>query len=131
VQWVQDPNQSNVYNLNTVIRYARKHFRNRKKEYLEAKIEELETNSKIKKNRDFYRSIIDFKNDYQPITNTAKDENGDLITYSRSILIDGGTISLSYSIYFQLMMLDRQKYIRQNHWCLSRVLLRLRWLSKR
>ena len=30
--------------------------------------------------------IIDFKNDYQLRTNTAKDENGDLITDSRSIL---------------------------------------------
>ena len=48
MQWVQDPSQSNVENLNNVIRDASRHFRNKKKEYLKAKIEELETNSKIK-----------------------------------------------------------------------------------
>jgi len=33
-----------------------------KKEYLKAKIEELETSSKKKNIRDFYRGINDFKN---------------------------------------------------------------------
>jgi hypothetical protein len=42
--WLQDPNQSIVYNLNSV-----RHFRNEKKEYRKAKIDEIETNSKIKK----------------------------------------------------------------------------------
>jgi len=60
MQWVQDPSQSNVENLNNVIRDASRHFRNKKKAYLKAKIEELETNSKIKNVRDLYRSIIDF-----------------------------------------------------------------------
>jgi len=48
VQWIQDQSQSNVYNLNNVRRDASRHFRNKKKAYLKAKIEELETNSKIK-----------------------------------------------------------------------------------
>jgi len=48
MQWLQDPSQSNVDNLNNVRREASRHFRNKKKEYLIAKIEELETNSKIK-----------------------------------------------------------------------------------
>jgi hypothetical protein len=47
VQWLQDPSQSNVDNMNTVTREASRHFRNKKKEYLKAKIEELENNSKI------------------------------------------------------------------------------------
>ena len=51
MRWVQDPTQSNVDNLNNVRREASRHFRN-KKGYLEAKIEELETNSKIKNIRD-------------------------------------------------------------------------------
>ena len=50
MQGLQDPNQSNVDNWNTVRREASRHFRNKKKEYLKAKIEELETNGKIKKN---------------------------------------------------------------------------------
>jgi len=47
MQWVQDPNQSNVDNLNNVRREASRHFRSKNKENLNAKIDELETNSKI------------------------------------------------------------------------------------
>ena len=57
MQWVHDPSQSNVDNLNNVRREANRHFRNKKKAYLKAKIEELETNSKIKNIRDLYRGI--------------------------------------------------------------------------
>jgi len=48
MQWVQDPNQSNVDNLNNLRLEASRHFRNKKKAYLKAKFEKLETNrSKI------------------------------------------------------------------------------------
>ena len=46
MQW--DPSQSNVDNLNNVRREASRHFRDKKKAYLKAKIENLETNSKTK-----------------------------------------------------------------------------------
>ena len=82
MQWVQDPGQRNVDNLNNVRRATRRHFRNKKKEYLKDKIEELQNNSKIKN----IRGIIDFKKGYQPRTNIVKDENGDLVTDSHSIL---------------------------------------------
>jgi hypothetical protein len=61
MQWLQNPNQSNVDNLNNVRSEASRHFRNKKKEYLKAKINELETNSKNKNIRDLYRGINDFK----------------------------------------------------------------------
>jgi hypothetical protein len=48
MQWMQDPSQSNAENLNKVRRDASRHLRNKKKAYMKAKIEELETNSKIK-----------------------------------------------------------------------------------
>ena len=48
MQWLQDPYQSSVDNLNNVRCEASRHFRNKKKEYLEAAIEELDTKSKIK-----------------------------------------------------------------------------------
>ena len=41
MQWVQDPSQSNVYNLNSVRCEVSRNFRNKKKAYLRAKIEEL------------------------------------------------------------------------------------------
>ena len=50
-----------VDNLNNVWHGAGRHFRNKKKAYLKAKIDELETNSKIKNIRDLYRGINDFK----------------------------------------------------------------------
>jgi hypothetical protein len=52
MQWIQDPSQSDLDNLNNVRRDASRHFRNKKKAYLKAKIEELETNSNIKNIRD-------------------------------------------------------------------------------
>jgi len=86
IQCIHDPSQSNVGNLNSVRREASRHFRNKKKTYLKAKIEELETNSKIKNMRDFYRGISDVKKGYQPRTNIVKDDKGDLVTVSHSIL---------------------------------------------
>jgi hypothetical protein len=43
---VTDPNQSQADNLNNVRRDDSRHFRNKKREYLKAKTNELETNSK-------------------------------------------------------------------------------------
>jgi len=39
--WIQDPSRSNVDNPNNVRRDASRHFRDKKKAYLKAKIEEL------------------------------------------------------------------------------------------
>jgi len=75
---------------------ASRHFRNKKKEYLKAKIEKLETNSKIKNIRDLYMGISDYKKAYQPRTNIVKDEKGDVVTDSHRIWLGGGTISTSY-----------------------------------
>jgi len=52
MQWIHDVSQSNVGNLNNIRRDASRHFRNKKKGYLKAKIEKLETNGKIKNIRD-------------------------------------------------------------------------------
>ena len=61
IQWVQDPSQCFVDNLNNVRYEASRHFRNGKKAYLKAKFEELETNSKMKNLWDLFRGISDFK----------------------------------------------------------------------
>jgi hypothetical protein len=86
MEWLQDPNQSNVDNLNNVRCEASRHFRNKKKKSLTAKIYELEVNSKIKNIRDLYRGINEIKMGYQPRTNVVKDKKGDMVTdsYSRS-----------------------------------------------
>jgi len=86
MQCLQDPSQINVDNLNIVRRGASRHCRNTKKTYLKAKIEELETNSKIKNIRGLCRGISDFNKGYQPRTNIVKDEKGDLVADCHSNL---------------------------------------------
>jgi len=86
MQWLQHPNQSNICNINNVRCKASRHFRNMEKEYLKAKIDGLETNSKTKNIKDLYRGITDFKKGCQPRTNTVKNEKSDLVTDSHSNL---------------------------------------------
>jgi len=86
MQCLQDPSKSNVNNLNDVRRDVNRYFRNKKKAYLKAKIEEIDTNSRIQNIKDLYRGISEFKKGDQPRTNRVKDEKGDLFANSRSIL---------------------------------------------
>ena len=79
MQWVQDPKQRDIANLNNVRHEASRHFRKKKNEYIKPVIGEVETNSKIKCIRDLHRGITDFKKGYQPRTNIVRDEKGDLI----------------------------------------------------
>jgi hypothetical protein len=55
--------------LNNVRYKTSRYFRNRKIEHLKSKIDELETNSKVKKIVALYKGIFDFKKGYQPRTN--------------------------------------------------------------
>jgi hypothetical protein len=59
----------------------------KEKEYLKAKIDEIESNIKIKNIRDLYRSISDFKKRKQLRTNRVKDEKGDLVTDFHSFFL--------------------------------------------
>ena len=86
MQWIQDPSRSSVDNLNNVRRDTSIHFRNKKKAYVKAKIEELETNSKIKNVRDLQRGINDFKKGYQPRTIIVEDKKGDLVVDCHGIM---------------------------------------------
>jgi hypothetical protein len=61
-------------------------FRNKKEEYLKAKIEELETNSKMKTISGYFRGINDFKKGYQPRINIVNDEKGIWVADSHGIL---------------------------------------------
>jgi len=125
MHWIHDPNQSNVDNINHVGRDARRHFRNKKKEYLKAKIEELETNSKIKYIRELYWSISDFKKGYQPRTNIVQDEKGDLVTGSLSIL------PRWRKHFSQLFWVHEVNDVRQTEIHTSELLVpKLRWLLK-
>jgi hypothetical protein len=116
------------YNLRNVRREASRHFRNKKREYLQDKINEIELNSKNKNIRDLYKGITEFKKGYQPKTNLVKDERGDLLADPHKIL------SRSRNYFCQLLnvqgvrSISRQKYRQQSHLCQSLVPLSLRSL---
>ena len=57
MQWVDDPSQRNVDKMNN----GKQNFGGKTMAYLRAKIEELETNSKIHNIRDLYIASNDFK----------------------------------------------------------------------
>jgi hypothetical protein len=48
LKWLQDPSEANEDNLNNVRQEASRHFRNKKREFLKDKINELESNNKKK-----------------------------------------------------------------------------------
>jgi hypothetical protein len=74
---LQNPNQISRDNLQNVRCETSRIFRNKKREYLKGKINELENNNK--KIRDLYRGINEFKKGYQPRINIIKYENGNLL----------------------------------------------------
>jgi hypothetical protein len=83
---LQDPSEANEDNLSDVRREASRHFRNKKRQHLKDKINELESNSENKNIRDLYRGINEFKKGYQPRTNLVKDERGDLLADPHKVL---------------------------------------------
>jgi hypothetical protein len=85
-QWSQNPNQIHGDNLKNLRRETSRTFRNKKREYLKGKINELETNNKNKNIRDLYRGINEFKKGYQPRINIIKDENGNLLGDPQKVL---------------------------------------------
>jgi len=76
-------------------REANRHLRNKKKEYLKAKIYELETNSKSKNIRNLYRGISDLKKGYKPRTNIINMRRVIGLQTHTVLWLDGGAISLS------------------------------------
>ena len=93
VQWLQDPNKSNVDNQNN-IRQELVDISRKKKEYLNTKIDELETNrSKISH---LHRGANDFKKVYQPRTKEERMRRVICLRSPTVFWVGGGIISLSY-----------------------------------
>jgi hypothetical protein len=107
LQWLQDPSVVNEDNLSNVKREASRHFRNKKREYLKDKINELESNNKNKNIRDLCRGINEFKKGCQPRTNLVKDEKGDLLADPHKI------VNRWMNYFCQLLNVQRVRGIRQ------------------
>jgi hypothetical protein len=73
----KDPSERNGDNTNNIRREASSYFRNKKRECLKDKINDL---------ADLYRGINGFKRGYQPRNNLMNDENSDLLADSHNIL---------------------------------------------
>jgi hypothetical protein len=86
LQWLQDQSEVNGDNLNNVRRETSRQFRNKKRQYMKDRINELTTNGKKKKIKYLYKGIKEFKRGYQPRNNLVKDENGDLLADSHNNL---------------------------------------------
>ena len=82
---------------------------------MKAKIEVLETNSKIKNIRDLYRGISEFKKGYQSRCNIVKDEKGESVADSQTIVARWRNYFSQLFNLHGLRMLGRQKYTQQNH----------------
>jgi hypothetical protein len=83
---LQNPSQIYGDSLQNLRRETSRTFRKKKREYLKGKINELETYNKNKNIRDFHSGINEFKKGYQPRINIMKDENGNLLADSQTVL---------------------------------------------
>jgi hypothetical protein len=107
LQRLQDPSEINGDNLRIVRRESSRYFRNKKREYLKGKINELATNSKNKNIRDPYRGTNVFKRDYQPRNNLVKDENDNLLSDSCN------TLNRWKNYFSHLLNVDNVSDVRQ------------------
>jgi hypothetical protein len=82
---LQNSSQISGDNLQNLRCETSRTIRNKKREYLKDKINELETN-RNKNIRDLYRGINEFKKGYQPRINIIKDENSILLKDPQRIL---------------------------------------------
>jgi uncharacterized protein YaaR (DUF327 family) len=86
LQCLQDQIEINWDNLKNVRCEASIYLRNKWREYLKDKINELATSSKNKNIRNMYRGMNEFKRATKPRNNLVKDENGDLLADSHNVL---------------------------------------------
>jgi hypothetical protein len=73
-------------NLQNLKRETSRTFRNKKREYLKGKINDLQTNNKNKSIRDLYRCINEFKEGYRSRSNIINEEKGNLLADPQSVL---------------------------------------------
>jgi hypothetical protein len=102
-----DPNEILADNLNNVRFQASRHFRNKRREYLKSKTNDLAINNKNKYIGDLYRGKNEFKRGYQTRSNLVKDENGDLLEDSNN------TVNRWKSYFSQLLNVHNVSDVRQ------------------
>jgi hypothetical protein len=102
-------------NLQNLRHETSRTFRNKRRECLKGKINELETNNKNKNIRDLYRGINEFKKGYRPRINIIKDDNGYLIADPQNVLNSWKNFSNQLLNVHGVLMSGRWIYIRLSH----------------
>jgi hypothetical protein len=125
---LQGPSEANENNLSDVRREASRHFRNKKREYLKDRINELESNSKNKNIRDLYMGTNECKKGYHPRTMLVKDKRGNLLVDPHKILNRCKNYFCQLLNLLGWVVLDRLKCIQLSHLCQSPMTQRLRFL---
>jgi hypothetical protein len=113
LQWLQYPSQINGVNVQNLRCETSRTFRNKKREYLKGKINELETNNKNKNIRDLYRGISKFIKGYQPRINIIEDDNGNLLADPQHVL--NRWKNFFNQVLKGFIMLGRRMYRRLSH----------------
>jgi hypothetical protein len=83
---LQNPSKINGDNLQYLRCETSRTFRNKRREYLNGQINELETKNENKTIRDLYRGINEFKKGYQHRINITKYDIGNLLAVPQSVL---------------------------------------------
>ena len=65
-RWLGNKNEANTNNYSNAKRNATRVFRNKKREYLMQKIQEIEENWKTNNIRDLYKGVNSLRKGYQP-----------------------------------------------------------------
>ncbi|PSN48471.1 hypothetical protein C0J52_11717 [Blattella germanica] len=86
MNWIREPNEQNSEQLCSIRRETTKFLKNKKREYLKEKINDLEINAKNRNIRELYQGIKIEREGFQARTNIIKDENGDMLADAKSIL---------------------------------------------
>jgi hypothetical protein len=98
-------------NLKNVTCEGSRLFRNKKKEYMKEKINELSRNGENKNIRDRYREINGFKRGQQRRNNVVEDENVDFLANSHNILSRWENYFSQLLNVLSVMLADRNVYI--------------------
>ena len=86
IKWLQDPNQINAEAYSELKRRTSSTFRSKKRVYMKEKINEIGKNNANKDVRNMYRGIREIRGGHQSRTDMIKDENGNLLGDTKSIL---------------------------------------------
>ena len=84
--WLQNPNNQTAEDFSNVRRDTCRMFRKKKRNYMKAKVNKLEENSKNKNIRELYKGINEFKKGYQPRAYVIKKHDGTIVADTTTIL---------------------------------------------